>query len=48
VLGHDVQVPAGAQIGHNCVLFPTVGPDQLASGPVGAGKTIRAPGSPTR
>jgi len=43
VLGSDVRVPAGAQIGRNSILYPNVGPDQLSSGPVESGKTVRAP-----
>jgi glucose-1-phosphate adenylyltransferase len=43
VLGSDVHIPAGAQIGRNSILYPNVGPDQLSSGPVASGKTVRAP-----
>ncbi|MBI5536701.1 MAG: glucose-1-phosphate adenylyltransferase [Deltaproteobacteria bacterium] len=43
VLGADAHVPAGAQIGRNCILYPGVGPDQLSAGPVESGRTVRAP-----
>jgi glucose-1-phosphate adenylyltransferase len=43
VLGSDVQIPAGAQIGRNTILYPNVGSDQLSSGPVASGKTVRGP-----
>jgi glucose-1-phosphate adenylyltransferase len=43
VLGADVRIPAGAQVGRHCILFPSVGPDQLSAGPVPSGKTVRVP-----
>jgi glucose-1-phosphate adenylyltransferase len=43
VLGMDVHVPAGAQVGRNCILYPTAGPDQLSAGPIPSGATVRMP-----
>ncbi len=43
LLGSDVNIPAGTQVGRNCILYPHVGADQLDSGPVASGRTVRAP-----
>lgn len=40
VLGMDVQVPSGAMIGKNCIIYPMVGAEFLAQ-PVGSGRTVR-------
>ncbi len=42
VLGMDVHVPAGSQIGRNCIIYPKAGADQLGS-PVPSGHTVRLP-----
>ncbi len=44
VLGMDVHVPAGAQIGRNCIVYPKVNADALSSGAVPSGSTIHVPG----
>lgn len=42
VLGMDVRVPAGAQIGRNCIVYPKADEDVIA-GPVASGSTVRVP-----
>jgi glucose-1-phosphate adenylyltransferase len=43
VLGMDVEVPSGAEIGRNCVIHPKLGPKEIA-GPVPSGTTVKPPG----
>jgi len=42
VLGMDVRVPPGAEIGRNCVIYPRAAADQLQT-PVPSGRTVRMP-----
>ncbi|MBN1609447.1 MAG: hypothetical protein JW940_22645 [Polyangiaceae bacterium] len=44
VLGMDVRVPPCAVIGRNCIVYPSVGPDELSAGPVASGTTVKKPG----
>jgi glucose-1-phosphate adenylyltransferase len=42
VLGMDVQVPAGIEVGRNCIIYPRAGPEELSE-QVPSGSTVRTP-----